>query len=500
MDWRSLALKTAVFLHFFGGSAQKAEAQNESAPQPATEIVNNDKNEIMLQVSENSPTSQISLASLPRPFSEHFIRQKFEDVPELSDKDPTPSICIISVDQYLKDGSIALKRVNSQDVIEKRLYEPMLWVEGRHGRVGFNFEEAYHNLSDGAKAYYDEAGPMAKHDFREQCKRVYNDTANYKSHLCEIMLNPRRIYPRGSKVPRVVRVGINQANPTVWALEMAAFACHPDTLLQKFAANFVDINDSTNKALLAQAGPMLYNADGSLQFGSDSVMQKRHEATKKLLKVKVGNICENQAGQVLKPTTPYPIEKSGYRFFTDYCIQKIVEFDNEHHQTFCNAVSQFVRGVYMAQAKESAFYSVLRPEDRLKIETVGAHLESCNHYGPGSANTAAKIKVAAKDCQSIVKKMARVNYLTAKGIEDLREIYPQDEFVQRFCDLSLTAIEKKKADVLAYSADVLDKKAKQNQTQLKDAINAIKPPALPQNSKMSQIQLKMYFNKKINIK
>lgn len=500
MDWRSLALKTAVFLHFFGGSAQKAEAQDKSAHKPVTEIINNDKNEIVPQISKSVTTTQISLASLSRPFGEHFIRQKFEDVPELSDKDPTPSVCIVSVDQYLKDGSIALKRVNPQDVIEKRSYEPMLWVEGRHGRIGFDFEEAYHNLSDGAKAYYDEAGPIAKHEFREQCERVYNDQANYKSYLCENMLNPRRVYSKGNKAPRIVRVGINQANPTVWAMEMAAFACHPDTLLQKFAANFVDMNDSTNKALLAQAGPMLYNADGSLQFGSDSVLKNRHEATKKLLKVKVGNICENQAGQVLKPTAPYQITKSGYRFFTQDCAQKIVEFDNEHHQTFCNAVSQFVRGVYMAQAKESAFYRVLKPEDRLKIETVGAHLESCNHYGPGAANTAAKIKEAAKDCQSIVKKMAHINYLTPKGIEDLREIYPQDEFVQRFCELSLTAVEKKNADVLAYSAGVLNQKAKEKQTQLRDAIEAVRPAVLPQNKKMSPIQLKMYFDKKNNTK
>ena len=495
MDWRSFALKTAVFLHFLGGSAQKAEAQNESAPQPTTEIINNDKSEVMPQIGENMATTQISLASLPRPFGEHFIRQKFEDVPELSDKDPTPSICIISVDQYLKDGSIALKRVNPQDVIEKRIYEPMLRVECRYGKVGFNFDEAYHNLSDGAKAYYDEAGPVAKHSFREQCEHVYNDTANYKSYLCENQLNPRRVRAPGGKEIKVVRVGINQANPTVWALEMAAFACHPDTLLQNFAANFVDVNDSTNRALLAEAGPMLYNADGSLQFGSDSVMQKRHEATKKLLKVKVGNICKN-----LEPQTPYRIGKLGYRFFSDDCIQKIVEFDNEHHQTFCNAVSQFVRGVYMAQTKESAFYSVLRPEDRLKIETVGAHLESCNHYGPGPANTAAKIKAAAKDCQAIIKKMARINYLTAKGIEDLREVYPQDEFVQRFCNLSLAAIEKKNADVLAYSADVLDKKAKQKQTLLKDAVNTIRPSVLMQNKHMTPTQLKIYINKRTKTK
>ena len=503
MDWRSTALKAAVFLHFFGGSAQKAEAQTASAlPQNQhMEIINNDKKEILPSVEENAvEAKETFLASMPHAFGEHFIRQKFEEVPELSDKDPRPGIFIVSVDQYLRDGSIALKRVNPQDVIEKRVYEPMLWVECRRGKIGFNFDEAYHNLSDGEKAYYDEAGPLAKFNFREQSQRVYNDTANYKSYLCENQLNPRRLYPKGSKIPRVVRVGVNQANPTVWALEMAAFACHPDTLLQKFAANFVDMNDSTNKALLAQAGPMLYNADGSLQFGSDSVLKNRHEATKKLLRIKVGHICENQAGQVLKPTAPYQITKSGYRFFTQDCVQKIVEFDNEHHQTFCNAVSQFVLGVYMAQAKGSAFYNVLKPEERLQIEKVGACIESCNHYGPGPANTATKIKIAADDCRTIAKKMARINYLTPKGINDLRQVYPQDEFVQRFCELSLTAVEKKKADVLAYSAGVLNQKAKEKQTQLRDAIEAVRPSVLPQNKKMSQMQLKMYFDKKINTK
>ena len=90
--------------------------------------------------------------------------------------------------------------------------------------------------------------------------------------------------------------------------------------------------------------------------------------------------------------------------------------------------------------------------------------------------------------------------MTPKGIEDLREIYPQDEFVQRFCELSLTAVEKKNADVLAYSAGVLNQKAKEKQTQLRDAIEAVRPAVLPQNKKMSPIQLKMYFDKKNNTK
>jgi hypothetical protein len=154
----------------------------------------------------------------------------------------------------------------------------------------------------------------------------------------------------------------------------------------------------------------------------------------------------------------------------------------------------------MAQAKKSAFYGVLGQKDCLKIETVGAHLESCNHYGPGAANTAAKIKAAAEDCQSIVKKMAHINYLTPKGIEDLREIYPQDEFVQRFCELSLTAVEKKNADVLAYSAGVLNQKAKEKQTQLRDAVNTIRPSVLMQNKHMTPTQLKIYINKRTKTK
>ena len=502
MDWRSAALKAAVFLHFFGGSAQKAEAQTESAlPQNQNmEITNNDKKEILPSVEENAvEAKETFLASLPRAFGEHFIRQKFEEVPELSDKDPTPGIFIVNVDQYLRDGSIALKRVNPQDVIEKRVYEPMLWVECRRGKIGFNFDEAYHNLSDGEKAYYDEAGPLAKFNFREQSQRIYNDTANYKSYLCENQLNPRRLYPKGSKIPRVVRVGVNQANPTIWALEMAAFACHPDTLLQKFAANFVDVNDSTNRALLAEAGPMLYQPDGSLYAGSDSVMQQRYDATRKLLKVKVGHICENQAGQILEPKAAYPISKSGYRFFTSFCVQKIVDFDNEHHQTFCNAVSQFVLGVYMAQAKESAFYNVLKPEERLQIEKVGACIESCNHYGPGAANTATKIKIAADDCRTIAKKMARINYLTPKGINDLRQVYPQDEFVQRFCDLSLGAIQQRTTEISKYHLNIINQQIKSKQTQKQDAVNVQKPQIMTQG-KLTPTQMNMYLNRRINIK
>ncbi len=500
-NWQSLALKAAIFLHFLSGSTQKAEAQTESIPQHQTEIINNDKNEISPIKTEAVEHKTSSISTFGSVFRPHYIRQKFEDVPALSDKDPTPATYIISTDQYLQDGSIALKRVNPQDVIEKRLYEPMLWVECRHGKTGYDFAETYHNFSDGEKAYYDEAGPIEKFKIQDDYKKVYNDTANYKSFLCENQLNPRRLYPKGSKIPRVVRVGVNQANPTVWALEMAAFACHPDTLLRNFAANFIDLNDSANKALLAEAGPMLYRADGQLHTGSDSVMQQRYDATRKLLKVKAGNICENQAGKVSEPNIPYQAGTKGFRFFTDFCVQKIIEFDSAHHQTFCNAVAQFVRGVYMAQTKESAFFKALKPEDRLKIEVVGAHLESCNHYGPGPANTVAKIKVAAKDCQTIVKKMARVNYLTPKGITDLSEMYPQDEFVQRFCQLSLAAIEKKKADVLAYSANVLEQHASQKQVQVRDVIGATRPNVVPQDhKKISSLQLKMYMNKKINIK
>lgn len=465
--WQTLALKTAFVLNFFTMSPKEAKAQvQEVKIEPVVQI---DDNSVQTVTSDNGLVEQKKSLAIPRLFG-HYIRQKFEDLPELADSDPTPGICVISVDDYLRDGSIILKRVNPQDMIDKRLDEPMMQVECRYGKHDFSFDEAYHNLSDGVKDYYNQAGPLEQLKFREQCMLTFNDTANYKAHLFESQLNPRRVRLPGSKQIKVVRIGTNQANPTCWALEMAAFACHPDSLVREFAANFVDMNDPENKQYLEEAGRLLYREDGKLLSGSDSVIANRHEATLKLLKVKVGNICENAAGSVLSAKTPYGIStSSGYRYFTPECMRLVSEFDEMHHQTFREAVGQFVRGVYLAQSKNPAFYQAVQNNNCFKIENVGAHLESCNHYGPGAGK--GKIVLAAADCKKVARRMARINYLTMNGIEDLREAFPANHEVQRFYDLSLEAVNAKKQKVLEYGENVLHQSIRKNQTQKRDATN-----------------------------
>lgn len=380
-------------------------------------------------------------------FEMHYIREKYEDLIETDTNNPN-GICVLNLEQFNKDGAIDIKFVDKRDILEVSTYDPTYWVECRKGRTSFNFEEYFKCMSPDEQEYYNSASKIEQMKIRIDAERRHLDPKNYKA-----MLHPEcpiRYFPKNKS--QISRIGPNQADKTVLALELAFFACHPDSVLRNFATKYINVNDSTNKHCLEKAGKLLFDENGELFYGSDS-WDKRVEALKYLHKVKAGNFCRNAKGRMLEARTAMHLSRTRNYYITKECAADFQKLDYEHNNLFQDGIFSFMNAVYLPLNPKNTVSSEIPPK-KLSPTQEGRAREYWNHFG--SAAKGMNIAESAK----IAGYMEKFNYVTLKTVRQMLDLRPRcgilAQLYEKFKDAAQSKYSKSKTKIEKLSdSDIL---------------------------------------------
>ncbi len=379
----------------------------------------------------------------------HRVHNKFADVPSAIGKDTAVAVPIINVAQYLKDGSVEVKLVHPHNICAPNIDDAMRYIECLRSKLPFDFAEYYKCLPEDEQKRYDEASTFEKTKYRLDCEKYYNDPNNYHSYTAYHNNVRRYIKVRGANgwVKMVHRLGPNQAEKTIFAMEMAFMACHPDSAIRHFAAQFVDVNDETNREILLKVQQLLYDESGEMKSG-EGAWQKRTKAAQELLKVKVGNFCVNAQGHVLAPKNAVSIRNSaGYRFFSQQCLDLWEEMDNKHCYKLRQAINDYVTTIYMAANAKCPLKKI--PQNKLlESGTFSAYCEGVNHAGA----FAGRVNIA--ESQFMWQKMNKVDYITFDFLGQMRNCLPENGRILDFAEKSWKQLEF----IAPYKAEKMQRK------------------------------------------